>query len=138
MKVETVFGDRCTATPAEVQGALWMKYGVSYVLDMVPSHNRRCHCVATEFKVDPFGRVYYTDQGRFRIVVLDTNGNEIMAFGQYGNQDDASAEGSPMPLFSWFTGLGVSDRNIYVADGSNRRVLRMKVTYGADETVAVE
>jgi len=131
MKVETCFGDRCPIVPAEVQGALWMKYGVSYVLDMHPSHNRRCHCVATEFKVDPFGRVFYTDQGRFRVVVLDTNGNELLTFGQYGNQDSKGEL-----AFSWFTGLGVSDRYIYVADGSNRRVLRVRMDYQAQETVA--
>ncbi len=164
LKMETVFGDRCPMTPGEVQGAKWMHYGVSYVLDMVPSHNRRCHCTATELKVDPFGRVFYTDQGRFRVVVLDTGGNEILSFGQYGNQDAcnsqsyvmdpagkflrprregdpaglASPDAAPAIAFNWFTGLGVSDRWIYVADGSNRRVVRVKMNYGADETVKVE
>lgn len=133
LKMETVFGDKCVPTAGEIQGAQWMKYGVSYILDMVPSHNRRCHCVATEFKVDPFGRVFYTDQGRFRVVVLDPGGNEILAFGQYGNQDAGNGE----LAFSWFTGLGVSDRYIYVADGSNRRVLRIKMGYAAEERVEV-
>ena len=163
IKIETVFGDRCPVAPGEVQGALWMKYGVSYLLDMVPSHNRRCHCVATEFKADPFGRVFYTDQGRFRVVVLDANGNQLLAFGQYGNQDACGPESyvldpagkflrprrkddpadlaspcaGPAIAFSWFTGLGVSDRYVYVADGSNRRVLRLRMDYRAQETVAV-
>ena len=51
---------------------------------------------------------------------------------------EASAKevGPEFPI-NWFTGLGVSDRFVYVADGSNRRVLRLKMDYRAQETVAV-
>jgi hypothetical protein len=100
---------------------------------MHPSHNRRCHCTATEFEVDDFGLSYYTDQGRFRVVILDTAGNELLSFGRYGNQD---ATGKI--AFSWFTGLGFSDKYVYVADGGNRRVLRVEMTCAADRTVDVK
>jgi hypothetical protein len=164
VKVDTGQGDRVAVAPGELQGALWYRYGCSYVLDMHPGHNRRCHCTATEFEVDDFGRSFYTDQGRFRVVVLDTGGNQVAAFGQYGNQDACAGESyvldpegkflrprrkddppnlaspgaKPEIAFNWFTGLGVSDRYVYVADGGNRRVLRAQMTYAADRTVGVE
>jgi hypothetical protein len=133
VKVDTSQGDRVAVKPGKVIGAKWMHYGVSYVLDMHPSHNRRCHCTATEFEVDDFGRSYYTDQGLFRVVILDTAGNQIISFGRYGNQD---ATGKI--AFNWFTGLAFSEDYVYVADGSNRRVIRVKMTHAADQTVEVK
>jgi hypothetical protein len=133
MKVDTSQGDRVAVKPGEVAGALWMRYGVSYVLDMHPSHNRRCHCTATEFEVDDFGRSYYTDQGRFRVAIMDTAGNEIVTFGRYGNQD---TEG-PDIGFNWFAGLAFTENSVYVADGGNRRVVRVKLTHTADVTMPV-
>ncbi len=152
-----------TVDRGRLEGALWHRYGAAYVLDMHPSHNRRCHCTATEFEVDDFGRVFYTDQGRFRVVVLDTNGNELLTFGEYGNQDHCgpgsyvhdpqegflrprrpndpetlvSPFARPEIAFNWFTGLGVSDRFVYVADGGNRRVVRVGLTY-REQIVATE
>ncbi|MHC4916357.1 MAG: NHL repeat-containing protein [Planctomycetota bacterium] len=133
VKIDTGQGDRVAVAPGELEGAEWYHYGVSYILDMHPGHNRRCHCTATEFEVDDFGRSFYTDQGRFRVVILDTAGNELLAFGQYGNQDACGEI-----AFSWFVGLGITDRYVYVADGSNRRVLRIKKVYGADTAVDIQ
>jgi len=110
------------------------------------------------------GRTFYTDQGRFRVVVLDTGGNEITAFGGYGNQDYCGPDSyvvdpdgkflrprskddpqdlvspftKPEIAFNWFVGLGVSDRYAYVADGGNRRVVRVRLDYAAEETTAVK
>ncbi len=126
-------GDRMRIDTGELQGALWWRYGCSYLLDMHPGHNRRCHCTAVEFEVDDYGRVFYPDQGRFSIVVLDTNGNQIARFGRYGNQDDAQ-EGVAI---GWMVGLGISDRYVYVADAFNRQVLRCALEYTREEICAV-
>ena len=164
VKVDTSQGDRVATAPGELQGALWYRYGCSYLLDMHPAHNRRCHCTSTEFEVDDFGRVFYTDQGRFRVVVLDTAGNEITAFGAYGNQDYCGPDSyvmdpegkflrprkpddpedlkspfaEPALAFNWFVGLGVSDRYVYVADGSNRRVVRASLDYAVQSSADVQ
>jgi len=148
----------------DLQGALWWRYGFAYLLDMAGRGTDRCHCTATDFDVDDFGRVFYPDQGRFRVEVLDTNGNKILDFGGYGNQDycgpdsyvpdpekgvlrpprkdDPEGLNSPFAepeiAFNWFVGLAVSDRYIYVADGSNRRVLRCKVGYAAETACPVK
>jgi hypothetical protein len=139
IKVEMPYnagGGSMVDLPGEVQGAEWMRYGCSYVLDMHPGANRRCHCTATEIDVDHYGRLVYTDQGRFRVVMLDAAGNEILAFGRYGNQDRVPAEGGEIG-FHWFTGLGVTDRNVYVADGGNHRVLRVALKPAAEETCQI-
>jgi hypothetical protein len=56
------------------------------------------------------------------------------AFGRYGNQDSCG----PEIALNWFTGLGLTDRFVYVADGGNLRVVRAKLAYAADETCPIE
>ena len=86
---EKVAGTRGTYFIRELtlQGAKWWRYGCAYLLDMAGRGTDRCHCTACEFDVDDFGRVFFPDQGRFRVTVLDTNGNLITHVGGYGNQD---------------------------------------------------
>ncbi len=144
---------RMVRETGELQGALWWRFGCSYLLDMHVAHNQRCHCTAAEFDVDAFGRTFYPDQGRFRVVVLDTAGNEILSFGGYGNQDSCGPESyvldprekrlrppregekltspfaKPEVGIAWIVGLCVSDRYAYIADGLNRRVLRARLAY---------
>jgi hypothetical protein len=143
-------------------GAKWWRFGYS-PQELPLSGDNTCHCVYSDFDADDFGRVFHPDQGRFRVVVLDTNGNEILHFGSYGNQnycgpdsyvldpkeryyrprrpDDPKDLESPFAqpeiAFGWMTGLAVTDRYAYVADTLNNRVLRAKLDYAAEETVAV-
>ncbi len=143
-------------------GARWWRFGYSPLEDRWNGGDETCHCTYTDFDADDFGRVFHPDQGRFRAVVLDTNGNEILHFGSYGNQDCCGPESyvpdprekffrprrpddpgdlkspfaEPEIAFGWITGLAVTDRYAYVADALNRRVLRVKLDYAADETVA--
>jgi hypothetical protein len=147
----------------ELQGALWMRPGYAYLADMGGQGTDRCHCTASDFDVDDFGRVFHPNQGLYRVEILDTNGNLITTVGGYGNQDCCGPDSyvldpagkfyrprkaddpkdlvspfaQPELAFSWFTGLAVTDRHLYVADGVNRRVLRGKLEYAASETVAV-
>ena len=72
---------------AVLQGAQWWKTGFSPVGDMAVAGAGYCHCTGSDFDVDNFGRVFAPDTGRFRVGVLDTNGNEITSIGGYGNQD---------------------------------------------------
>lgn len=131
-------GSRVTLYPAELQGAAWFRYGCSYVLDMHVGHNRRCHCTATEIDVDDYGRVVYTDQGRFRVVMLDAAGNRIATIGRYGNQDSPVTGAGDGVGFNWFTGLGLSDRYVYVADGGNHRVVRVALNYAVRAACPIE
>jgi NHL repeat len=119
---------------AKVIGAEWIRMGISHI-DMF-----YCNCESTRFDVDEFGRVWYPDLGRFRVVCLDTNGNEITYFGAYGNADSAGPQSSiPQPEigFAWLIGVAVTDNYAYMGDSLNRRMLRCKMTYAAEETCSV-
>jgi hypothetical protein len=146
---------------AELQGALWMRPGFGHVGQC--GNNDHCHCAGTDFDLDNFGRVFAPDTGRFRVGVLDANGNEMLSFGGYGNQDHCGPDsyvvdpaskllrprkpGDPKGLkspfakpeiaFGWIIGLAVTDRYAYVDDLINKRILRVRLSYAVTETVRV-
>lgn len=147
----------------ELQGALWMRPGFSPTYS--PSGGtERCRCTGTEFDVDDFGRVYAPDLGRFRVGVLDANGNDVLSFGAYGNQDFCghdsyvfdpdtkllrprkvsdpkdlvSPYAQPEIAFAWIMGLAVTDKYAYVADVINKRVLRVKLDYAVEEDCIIK
>jgi hypothetical protein len=91
------------------------------------------------FDVDGYGRVFAPDAARFRVVVLDANGNRIGAFGRYGNQDSAgpdSAVPAPEIPFAWITAVGVSDSAVYASDLLSRRLMRIKIAYSQTKSCA--
>jgi hypothetical protein len=117
--------------PAKVTGALWMKLGISHIPLFY------CNCETTRFDVDEFGRVWYPDLGRFRVCVLDTNGNEITEFGQYGNADAPTKPGQKEIPLAWLIGVGVSEKYAYMGDTINKRLQRAELTYAAEETTPI-
>jgi hypothetical protein len=144
--------------PAKVIGAEWMHFGLSHIEIVY------CNCEHTHFDVDEFGRVFYPDLCRFRVGVLDTNGNEIMHFGGYGNADSMGPDSpvidpktgkvrprraddpkdlkspfaEPEIAFAWLIGVGATDKYAYMADIMNRRILRAKLVYAAEETCPIQ
>ena len=147
---------------AVLQGAKWWKFGFAPIGEVIG--NDLCHCTASDFDVDDFGRVFAPDTARFRVSVLDTAGNEILSIGAYGNQDCcgpdsyvfdpvakrmrprregdardlASPSAKPDIAFAWIIGLAVTDRNAYVDDVVNKRILRVKLDYAASDTCEVK
>jgi hypothetical protein len=145
-----------------MQGALWMHPGVAHCGDASVG-NYHCHCTGCDFDVDDFGRTFAPDNGRQRVTVLDTNGNVILHFGAYGNQDCCGPESyvfdpkekylrprcpedpndlrspfaDPEIALNWIIGLAVTDRHAYVADCANRRILRVRLDYTATETTKI-
>lgn len=143
--------------PVTITGAEWIHMGISHI------EHAGCTCESTRFDVDDFGRVFYPDLCRFRVVALDTNGNEITRFGGYGNAESMGPEspvidrqtGKPRPrrandpkdlespfaepeiAFAWLIGVGVTDRYAYMGDTLNRRLLRAKLVYATEETCAI-
>jgi hypothetical protein len=152
-----LFSGNPRLTDATVRGAQWIRPGFSKI------GRPYCFCLTVDFDVDDFGRVFYPDLLQFRVGVLDTNGNPILTFGGYGNQDNCGPDsyvvdpkdktlrprkaGDPKDLvspfakpdlgFAWISGLAVTDRHAYVADEVNRRVLRVKLEYAATETAPI-
>jgi hypothetical protein len=96
--------------------------------------------------------------------VLDTNGNEICTFGGYGNADSCGADSpvidpktrmvrprrtddpkdlkspfaEPEIAFTWLNGVGATDRYAYMGDALNRRLLRAKLVYAAEESCPIK
>jgi len=99
-----------------------------------------CACVHLRFEVDDYGRLYIPNAITFRVSVRDNAGNEIAAFGHYGNLDcrgPKSAEPTPAIPLGWPLAVGASDRYIYVGDVLNHRVVRVDKQFAAEETVAL-
>ena len=126
----------------EVQGAEWIRFGYSPY--SIPGSGGACNCEGNGFDVDPFGRVFYPNMGQARVEVIDTNNNPIAMFGKYGNEDslgsagkDAKVAKPDIPL-AWPVYVVASDTHAYVADTVNRRVVRVKLAYTAEESCAVK
>ncbi len=121
-----------------VDGAIWSYFGVSMIRPARPRDG--CQCWTPRFDLDDFGRVFVPDQLRCRIVVLDGNGNEILAFGQYGNMDDKPVKGEDgircIPLADPRTVM-VGRDSIYVGDMTNLRVVKVGLSYRVSDTCGV-
>ncbi len=127
-----------------IKDALWLYHGVGPVPASHGPYNHyvsACACDGMRFDVDGWGRTFAPDAARFRVVVLDSAGNEIGVFGSYGNQDSEGA-GSAVPEpaipFAWPMAVGVSDRAAYVSDSLNRRMVKVKLAYTQAETCKVK
>ena len=124
--------------PLKVTGAEWIAFGYSHV------EVSSCICETTRFDVDEFGRVWYPDLCQYQVRVVDTAGNPILNFGNYGNADNCGPDSKTTELaepeiaFAWLIGVGATDKYVYTGDSINRRMLRCKITYAAEESVAIK
>jgi hypothetical protein len=144
-----------------MQGAQWFRQGFSAISSCKGGNG--CHCCGTDFDMDDFGRIFAPDSARFRVGVLDANGNEITSIGAYGNQDFCGPDSyvldpagkflrprkaddpkdlvspfaKPEIAFAWINGVAVTDRHAFVTDGINKRILRVKIDYAATESCEV-
>lgn len=118
-------------------GVQWAWYGVSMIAPWLdrgayPPYN--CLCKTPEFDLDDFARVFVPDQLRCRIVVLDTNGRFITAFGRYGNID----ERGPDLAFADPRTVVVSHEAAYVGDERNDRIVKVRLDYRERAACTVE
>jgi len=142
----------------KITGAEWIHPGIGHV------GFYRCNCENVTFDVDEFGRVFFPDTPQFQVRVIDTAGNAITSFGDFGDEnhmgpdspvvdprtnrvrprrnDDPKDMKSPFAkpeiAFSWLVGVGVTDKYAYMGDSINQRLLRAKLTYVAEETCAIK
>ena len=102
-----------------------------------------CRCRQPMFELDAWGRLFVPNATTYSVRVLDNAGNEILKFGHYGNADSrGEAEDSPIstptiPL-GWPQAVGASYKAVYVADVLNRRIVRLKKVYQAEEVCTVK
>lgn len=128
-------------THIEVKGAHWMFSGASPVVSWrVPGTPDICNCESPRFDVDGYGRSFFTDAARFRVGMLDTNGNLIGWFGSYGNADSAGPDSkvpTPEIPFYWPYHVSADEGELYVGDRLNRRVVHVRLTHAVVETAAI-
>ncbi len=132
-------------SPAWIESAQWMYGGVGVSGD-------ECHCFAnSRFALDYFARSFVTELDRYRLSVLDTNGNVMLRIGRYGNADDgkplvaekaspaARSIGGDEVALQQAQFLAVdTDRRLFVADIGNFRILSIRLDYQATERVALK
>ncbi len=101
-----------------------------------------CSCRQPMFQVDGWGRIFIPNAVTFSVKVVDNQGNEVLRFGHYGNADsrgpgkEGSIKTPEIPL-GWPEAVGASHKAIYVADVLNRRIVRLKKTFAAEEACPV-
>ncbi len=125
-----------------LDGALWKYVGFS----LAPNRSENwgdpaCSCWTGRFAMDEHERLFVPDVFRFSIGVLDTNGNEILRFGEYGNVDSAglgSALPEPAIPLGWPCYVSVGGDRVYISDRLNRRIAIVKLTYALEATCLVE
>jgi len=120
---------------AALQGAEWYRFGFGPYSATSSTSTDTCMCEGARFDVDPFGRVFFPNLGQFRVEVVDTNGNPLTMFGRYGNEDASGERGAPL---AWPVAVAVSDTHAYVGDTVSRRVVKVTLTYAAEETCEVK
>ncbi|MHC4916326.1 MAG: hypothetical protein ACYTGB_12625, partial [Planctomycetota bacterium] len=124
-----------TKGKATLQNAEWYRFGFAPWGIHRGSHT--CSCEGAGFDVDLFGRVFYPNSARFRVEVVDAANNMIGTFGKYGNQDsggkDATVKKPEIPM-AWPLTVAVSDTHAYVADTINRRIIKVRLGYSAEDT----
>ena len=95
------------------------------------------------FGVDAYGRIYYPNGRLPQVAVIDNEGNQVLAFGTYGNRDSLGGlPGETVPTrdvpLAWPASVDATDEHIYVSDRLNVRILRLAKTFAAAETVALK
>jgi hypothetical protein len=106
--------------------------------------NYDCLCSNARFDTDLFGRTFVPKAYAFTVGVVDTNGNRICEVGRYGNADSGRGPDSPVKIggpeiaLAHCSYLAVqSDRWLYLVDDGNRRIVRVRLGYHAEEKLAV-
>lgn len=115
-----------------VSGPAWQYFGISPNAALENMGDPSCACISPRFTVDDFGRVFVPDGFRFSVVVLDNNKNEILRFGEYGNQDQqgpSSSRPTPSIPLAYPAYITKVNNSVYVSDVGNDRVAKVKLDY---------
>ncbi len=115
--------------PSVVEGALWEYYGISPMTQAAG-----CECVVARMDADGWGRVFFPDVPSYSVRVLDSAGNLLLRFGDYGNCD-SRGEGGYIPLLFPELVAACNDR-VLVVDRYNRRVLMVRLVHDEEKVAA--
>lgn len=131
-----------------VEDSEWMYGGVGY-----GGKNKGvgCACWNARYVLDDYARSFAPEVDRYKVAVLDSNGNLILRIGQYGNIDDGkpldlnggpknprSIGGDEVALFHGAFLATESDHFLYVADPGNLRILKVKLGYHQEKKMPLK
>jgi len=116
-----------------VIGAQWQFHGISPTPAQYQgvTHVERCVCTGARFDIDGFDRIVVPDTLRKQMVMLDSNGNVIARYGQYGNYDTPVEQiglGSP-------GSVAAGDLCAFIYD--DQRVVKVRYSYAAEESINI-
>jgi len=100
-----------------------------------------CSCMSSRFCLDEYERLFVPDVFRCSIGVVDSAGNEITRFGDYGNGDSAGSKSmipEPAIPFTSPTAVMAGKDKAYVADRKSRRIAVINLTWAAQEICEIK
>jgi hypothetical protein len=129
-----------------VEKAQWILGGVGFDGKRVG-----CHCPSqSRPALDYFARSFMPEVDRYGVLVVDSNGNEILRVGRYGNVDDGMPlireGGPPGPRSIGGDEVGImhaqmlavhTDHRLFIGDLGNARVAAVKLDYDVTERIAL-
>ncbi len=133
---------------AWVEGAEWLYGGVGFG---GKNPGVGCACMNARFSFDYFNRSFAPEIDRYRVAVLDGNGNLVLRIGQYGNVEDGmplikdggppsprSIGGDEVALFHGAYLAVHTDKRLFIADPGNGRLVSVKLGYHEEAKVSLE
>ena len=149
------------SAPVRIKGEKWAYFGISPVpqgsgggfgFPAAPfvksgtgpgTHTKHCVCHQARFAMDGHGRLFLPDALRFSVMVIDSAANELLRFGSF-TPLRTRGPGSPLPQpappaisFAWAPYVAVNDHAVYVIDSNNRRIVKVRLAYKAEEVCPV-
>ena len=101
-------------------------------------------------EADAVARSFVPEVDHYSVLVIDSNNNEILRIGQYGNVDDGAPlikdGGPPHPRSIGGDEVAImhaqmlavhSDRRLFISDLGNARILSVKLGYHCEERMAL-
>jgi sugar lactone lactonase YvrE len=137
----------------QLEGALEVYPGLAPFSNNFEGFGRNtcCVCRVPRFDLDRYGRLSVPNAMTCSVLLYDNAGNLIAEIGQYGNFDsqyinpdtaagkaNAPTVATPDIPLAWPTGAAFTEDRLYLNDTYNRRVVRTKFTYQAEESCAVK
>jgi hypothetical protein len=130
-----------------IPDALWVRGGVG-----INGKRAGCMCPSQSRAVlDFYARLFLPETDRYSVLVIDTNNNEIVRVGRYGNVDDGmplvkqggppnprSIGGDEVALMHPQMLATETDRRLFIGDLGNQRIVCVKLGYHAEEKVALK
>lgn len=132
-------------TTGWVEGAEWFYGGIGF------SSPSGCVCWNSRFSKDLFNRSIAPESMNYSVAIIDSSGNLILRVGKYGNINDGKpliADGGPkittsiggdeVSLFYACYVASYTDKQLFIADAGNARIVSVKLNYNTEEKMLLK